>query len=178
MAASYNMATSYDFRSKSDTESDTESVSDLDTKSNTEYDIKNNVYYRQKIQEQIRIKLDWQSKNPNKIMKKGGGVSKIHDIEIDLLEFIKEKLLLKMNTTSCSSLIETLINIDKYITILDKNNNENENENSEKISKEVKDYIKSISSGHWWNENSPLLYKDCICDNCINKNKCAGGFGK
>jgi len=34
-------------------------------------------------------------------MKKRGGISKIHDIEIDLLEFIKEKLLLKMNIISC-----------------------------------------------------------------------------
>ena len=112
----------------------------------SEYDIEDNIYYRQQIQEQIRIKLEWQLKNPNKIMKKGGGISKIHDIEIDLLEFIKEKLLLKMNITSCSSLMETLTNIDNYINILDKNNIDNDN--SEKISKEVKDYIISISSGY------------------------------
>jgi len=72
--------------------------------------------------------------------------------------------------------METLINIDKYIDILHKNNIDNDN--SEKISKEVKDYIISISSGYWWNENFILLYEDCICDNCFNKNKCAGGFRK
>jgi hypothetical protein len=160
------MAASYDF--KYEYESDIESDS--------EYDIEDNIYYRQKIKEQIRIKLEWQLKNPNKIMKKGGGISKIHDIEIDLLEFIKEKLLLKMNITSCISLMETLTNIDKYIDILDKNNIDNDN--SEKISKEVKDYIKLISSGYWWNENSILLYEDCICNNCINQNKCAGVFRK